>query len=225
MRALSARSGAWPCTRSAARCRFRSECSCAPTTSSRFVGRENLPRWRIVRDGRAITRAISTRCVCSRACRCDADAPRLSRGRRRLFLLRVRSANCVLRNRHQWAAVRSRSPGRSQPRGVPSNCSQSADKDSDYVSGRAREASSGALGRFRSGIARLVAGTSTPVVPCHLAGAYEAWPKGHAPAVSTRVSGSASAGLVRFPDVAPGDPEAVTAISAQLRDDVAALAR
>ena len=37
---------------------------------------------------------------------------------------------------------------------------------------------SGTPGRFRSGIGRLVAGTSTAVVPCNLAGGYAAWPKG-----------------------------------------------
>lgn len=36
----------------------------------------------------------------------------------------------------------------------------------------------GELGRFRSGIGRLVAGTQTPVVPCFLEGAYRAFPKG-----------------------------------------------
>lgn len=36
----------------------------------------------------------------------------------------------------------------------------------------------GEVGRFRSGIGRLVAGTETPVVPCFLAGAHRAWPKG-----------------------------------------------
>ena len=37
---------------------------------------------------------------------------------------------------------------------------------------------SGAMGRFRSGIGRLVAGTDLPVVPCHLEGGIKAWPKG-----------------------------------------------
>lgn len=36
----------------------------------------------------------------------------------------------------------------------------------------------GELGRFRSGIARIVAGTSVPVVPAYLEGAARAWPKG-----------------------------------------------
>jgi len=38
----------------------------------------------------------------------------------------------------------------------------------------------GKIARFRSGIGRIVAGTDIPVVPCHLAGAGLAWPKGRA---------------------------------------------
>ncbi len=37
---------------------------------------------------------------------------------------------------------------------------------------------SGDLGRFRSGIGRLVVGTPIPVIPCWLEGAFAAWPKG-----------------------------------------------
>lgn len=36
----------------------------------------------------------------------------------------------------------------------------------------------GELGRFRSGIGRLVTGTDIPVIPCHLDGGFRAWPKG-----------------------------------------------
>ena len=36
----------------------------------------------------------------------------------------------------------------------------------------------GELGRFRSGVGRLVAGREIPVLPCHLSGATRAWPKG-----------------------------------------------
>jgi 1-acyl-sn-glycerol-3-phosphate acyltransferase len=39
---------------------------------------------------------------------------------------------------------------------------------------------SGELGRFRSGIGRLVAGTDIPVLPCYLDGGFRAWPKGKA---------------------------------------------
>ena len=38
----------------------------------------------------------------------------------------------------------------------------------------------GAIGRFKPGIGFLVAATEIPVVPCHLAGAFEAWPRGRA---------------------------------------------
>ncbi len=37
---------------------------------------------------------------------------------------------------------------------------------------------SGAVGAFKPGIGLLLAGTKVPVVPCHLAGAFESWPKG-----------------------------------------------
>ena len=36
----------------------------------------------------------------------------------------------------------------------------------------------GNMGRFRSGIGRLVVGTDLPVVPCYLDGGLKAWPKG-----------------------------------------------
>lgn len=36
----------------------------------------------------------------------------------------------------------------------------------------------GEMGRFRSGIGRLVVGTDLPVVPCHVEGGLKAWPKG-----------------------------------------------
>jgi 1-acyl-sn-glycerol-3-phosphate acyltransferase len=82
---------------------------------------------------------------------------------------------------------------------------------------------SGALGRFRSGVARLVAGTSTPVVPCYLSGAHQAWPKGRA--VPRPGPLRLHIGRPRvFLDVPATDREAVALAAAQLRDDVAALA-
>ncbi len=36
----------------------------------------------------------------------------------------------------------------------------------------------GEMGRFRSGIGRLVAGTRLAVIPCYLQGGFRAWPKG-----------------------------------------------
>lgn len=38
----------------------------------------------------------------------------------------------------------------------------------------------GELGRFRSGIGRLLVDTRVPVIPCHLDGGFRAWPKGKA---------------------------------------------
>lgn len=82
----------------------------------------------------------------------------------------------------------------------------------------------GELGRFRSGVARLVAGTATPVVPCHLSGAFEAWPKSHA--MPRPFPLQLRIGHPRvFAGVSPLDHEGVVGISSQLRDDVAALAR
>ena len=39
---------------------------------------------------------------------------------------------------------------------------------------------SGRIGSFKPGIGLLAAGTEIPIVPCHLAGAFEAWPRGKA---------------------------------------------
>jgi 1-acyl-sn-glycerol-3-phosphate acyltransferase len=36
----------------------------------------------------------------------------------------------------------------------------------------------GAMGRFRSGIGRLAAGSDLDILPCHLEGGLRAWPKG-----------------------------------------------
>jgi 1-acyl-sn-glycerol-3-phosphate acyltransferase len=36
----------------------------------------------------------------------------------------------------------------------------------------------GAVGEFKPGVGLLLAGTRLPVVPCHIEGAFEAWPKG-----------------------------------------------
>lgn len=81
---------------------------------------------------------------------------------------------------------------------------------------------SGAIGRFRSGVARLVAGTRTPVVPCHLAGAFEAWPKGRP--LPRPFPLQLRIGRPRtFADVSSTDVAAISHISSQLRDDVVAL--
>ena len=81
---------------------------------------------------------------------------------------------------------------------------------------------SGTLGRFRSGVGRLVAGTDIPVVPCYLSGAFEAWPKGRLVprpgALRLRIGRSRT-----FSAVFPADRDAVAGISLQLRDDVIAM--
>jgi 1-acyl-sn-glycerol-3-phosphate acyltransferase len=81
---------------------------------------------------------------------------------------------------------------------------------------------SGSLGRFRSGAARLVAGTDIPVVPCYLSGAFEAWPKGRfLPRPGTL---RLHIGRPRtFPAVVALDRDAVAGLSSQLRDEVIAL--
>ncbi|MDJ0759360.1 MAG: lysophospholipid acyltransferase family protein [Woeseiaceae bacterium] len=38
--------------------------------------------------------------------------------------------------------------------------------------------SNGEVARFRSGVARLARATGLPVVPCHVSGGFECWPKG-----------------------------------------------
>jgi 1-acyl-sn-glycerol-3-phosphate acyltransferase len=83
---------------------------------------------------------------------------------------------------------------------------------------------SGTFGRFRSGIGRLVAGTGTPVVPCHLSGAREAFPKGarlpRPRALRLRIGRART-----FPDVSPRDYDGVESLCDQLRDDVVALGK
>jgi 1-acyl-sn-glycerol-3-phosphate acyltransferase len=83
---------------------------------------------------------------------------------------------------------------------------------------------SGQLGRFRSGIGRLVAGTQIPVLPCHLSGADLAFPKGaHFPRparLALRIGAPR-----RFADRAPGERDDVEAICTELRETVLQLGR
>lgn len=82
---------------------------------------------------------------------------------------------------------------------------------------------SGTIGRFRLGVGRLVAGTATPVVPCHLSGAHEAWPKG-ALLPRPRTLRLHIGRPRTFLEVSPRNRDATSMICAQLRDDVVALA-
>jgi 1-acyl-sn-glycerol-3-phosphate acyltransferase len=81
----------------------------------------------------------------------------------------------------------------------------------------------GEVGQFRSGIARLVAGERTPVVPCHLDGGFRAFPKGAALPRPRRLTLSIGRPM-RFPDDVPGDREAMARICMTLREAVVALA-
>lgn len=79
----------------------------------------------------------------------------------------------------------------------------------------------GAFGRFKPGIGFLVAGTSFPVVPCYLDGAYHAWPKGRwlpLPRKLRLVIGKP----LRFADTNPVKEDAVR-IAETLRSAVEAL--
>lgn len=81
----------------------------------------------------------------------------------------------------------------------------------------------GELGRFRSGIGRLIEGTGVPVVPCHLKGAFEAMPKGSRFPRPRKLRLRIGEPL-RFGERPPGR-ETVSAICAELQEAVAALAR
>ena len=59
-------------------------------------------------------------------------------------------------------------------------CSKLLDKEGNVliIFPEGTRTTSGEMGRFRSGIGRLVVGTDLAVLPCHLAGGVNAWPKG-----------------------------------------------
>jgi len=80
----------------------------------------------------------------------------------------------------------------------------------------------GQVGEFKPGIGLLVAGTDIPVVPCHLNGAFEAWPKAR---ILPRPGGiQLRVGMPRnFADFAPGK-KAAERISEELRRAVVGLA-
>ena len=82
---------------------------------------------------------------------------------------------------------------------------------------------SGEMGRFRSGIGRLVVGTDLPVVPCHLAGGRKAWPKGKA--IPRPSSLHLRIGVPRQYEHFEKSSESVKQICQELEQDVAALGR
>ena len=80
----------------------------------------------------------------------------------------------------------------------------------------------GQMGEFRPGIGLLAAGMNIPVVPCYLAGAYEAWPKGRIiprpGGIELRIGAPQ-----KFAELPPGK-ESAEEISRRLQQAVVALA-
>ncbi|MEJ2128560.1 MAG: lysophospholipid acyltransferase family protein [Woeseiaceae bacterium] len=81
----------------------------------------------------------------------------------------------------------------------------------------------GRMGRFRSGIGRLVVGTDLPVVPCYLDGGTNAWPKGKVfprpRKLHLRIGQAKQFGHLQR------STESVQAVCETLQDSVAALGR
>jgi 1-acyl-sn-glycerol-3-phosphate acyltransferase len=81
----------------------------------------------------------------------------------------------------------------------------------------------GEIGRFRRGIGMLTAGTDVPIVPCHLKGAFEAFPPGRPFPRPVRMGLSIGSPL-RFPGVA-NDANGWSIVAAKLEEAVRGLAR
>jgi len=73
----------------------------------------------------------------------------------------------------------------------------------------------GSVQAFRQGVGRLVAGTSTPVVPAYIDGAFRAWPRGSAVPRPRRVT--VRIGEPRRYDDTPPTREGAIAVAADLR--------
>ena len=81
----------------------------------------------------------------------------------------------------------------------------------------------GTIGRFKPGIGFLTAGTEFPVVPCHLEGAFRAWPKGKRLPRPRKLKLTIGSSM-RFADLAPVKDDAIY-IANVLRDAVVSLGR
>lgn len=81
----------------------------------------------------------------------------------------------------------------------------------------------GEMGRFRSGIGRLVVGTTLPVVPCYLDGGVRAWPKGKVFPRPRKLR--LRIGKPRTFDHLPKTTDSVQSICEDLQQDVAILGR
>lgn len=79
----------------------------------------------------------------------------------------------------------------------------------------------GELAPFKAGIGFLTAGTSIPVVPCYLDGAFRAWPKGALVPRPRKLTLRVGAAL-SFADV-PSDKEGARRVAATLEDAVKSL--
>jgi 1-acyl-sn-glycerol-3-phosphate acyltransferase len=80
----------------------------------------------------------------------------------------------------------------------------------------------GEIGEFKPGIGMLAAGSPIPVVPCHLSGAFEAWPKGNIVPRPRRLH--LKIGEPRTYAGLPANKESSVQISNDLRNAVIALA-
>jgi 1-acyl-sn-glycerol-3-phosphate acyltransferase len=76
----------------------------------------------------------------------------------------------------------------------------------------------GQLNRFKPGIGALLAGRDVPVLPCHLAGGFRAWPKGRALPRPTKLRLRIGAAR-NFAASVPGK-ESACAIAAELEQAV-----
>lgn len=79
----------------------------------------------------------------------------------------------------------------------------------------------GKVGKFKSGIGMLLAGSEVPVLPCYLAGAFDAWPKGRF--VPRPATLRLTIGAPRHYAIAPPGKESACAIAAELQQAVEAL--
>jgi 1-acyl-sn-glycerol-3-phosphate acyltransferase len=76
----------------------------------------------------------------------------------------------------------------------------------------------GSLHEFRAGVGRLIAGTTIPVVPAYIDGAFRAWPKGRAIPRPRRITIGIGEPR-RYPDVPPSRQGSI-AVAADLRGAV-----
>lgn len=81
----------------------------------------------------------------------------------------------------------------------------------------------GVLGRFKRGVGLLLAGMDVPVLPCHIAGAFEAWPKSRTLPRPSRIRLSIGAPR-NYSSLRPGKKTALQ-ICEELRDAVLDLAQ